>query len=135
MPRAGRLSAGLPDALVADLQHEYSRQHYGQAGRVQQNRLRIIWPSLLRPRVLRSLASDCSVPERHKGGQGSAQAHLWLHAPKNNLQTQGVWVHQPAEHLHSSHADHEWVEVTHCYYSSEGVRSWTPMWFFAVPGS
>ena len=97
MPRAGRLSAGLPDALVADLQHEYSRQLYGQAGRVQQNRLRIIWPSLLRPRVLRSLASDCSVPERQKGGQGSAQAHLWLHAPKNNLQTQGVWVHQPAE--------------------------------------
>ena len=125
MPRGSHL----PDALVADLQQDYSRQLYGEAGRVQQHRLRIIWPSLLRPRVLRSLASECGVPERHKS-QGSA---LWLHAPKNNLQTQGVWVHQPAELLHSSHADHEWVEVTHCYYSSEGVRSWTPMWFFAVP--
>ena len=125
MPRASHL----PDALVADLQQDYSRQLYGEAGRVQQHRLRIIWPSLLRPRVLRSLTSECGVPERHKS-QGSA---LWLHAPKNNLQTQGVWVHQPAELLHSSHADHEWVEVTHCYYSSEGVRSWTPMWFFAVP--
>ena len=129
-----RASAGLSDGLVADLQRDYSRQLYGQTGRVQENRLRIIWPSLLRPRVLRSLTSSCSVPERHKG-QGGAQAHLWLHAPKNNLQTQGVWVHQPAEHLHSNHGDHEWVEVTHCYYSSEGVRSWTPMWFFAVPGS
>ena len=77
-----------------------------------------------------------AVRTTYRGTTGGAQAaHLWLHAPKNNLQTQGVWVHQPAEHLHSSHADHEWVEVTHCYYSSEGVRSWTPMWFFAVPGS
>ena len=64
-------SGGLPDALVTDLQRDYSRQLYGQPGRVQPNRLRIIWPSLLRPRVLRSLASDCAVPERHKG-HGSA---------------------------------------------------------------
>ena len=64
-------SGGLPDALVTDLQREYSRQLYGQPGRVQPNRLRIIWPSLLRPRVLRSLSSDCAVPERHKG-HGSA---------------------------------------------------------------
>ena len=78
MPRAAGLSAGLPgssrglpDALVTDLQRDYSRQLYGQPGRVQPNRLRIIWPSLLRPRVLRSLASDCAVPERHKG-HGSA---------------------------------------------------------------
>ena len=134
MPRAESLSAGLSDALLADLQHGYSRQLYGETGRVQQNRLRILWPSLLKPRVLRTLTTGCSQPDRH-GDRGSAQVHLWLAAPKNNLQTQAVWVHQPTEQLHSSHADHEWVEVTHCYYSSEGVRSWTPMWFFAVPGA
>ena len=40
MPRA------LSDALVADLQGEYSRQLYGQTGRVQPGRLRLIWPQL-----------------------------------------------------------------------------------------
>ena len=39
-----------------------------------------------------------AVRTTYRGTTGGAQAaHLWLHAPKNNLQTQGVWVHQPAE--------------------------------------
>eukprot|EP00908_Phaeocystis_cordata_P007278 Transcript_17918.p2 GENE.Transcript_17918~~Transcript_17918.p2 ORF type:complete len:297 (-),score=53.95 Transcript_17918:602-1423(-) len=129
MPRA------LSDALVADLQGEYSRQLYGQTGRVQPGRLRLIWPQLLTPPVLKSLTARCNQPERHAKGPLNTHAHFWLSHPKNNLQTQGLWLHQPPEHLHGAYDDHAWVEVTHCYYSSEGVRSSTPMWFFAVPGS
>lgn len=123
--------------LVRALQHGYSQRLYGRPGAVDLDRIRLIWPELLPAEVRGSLRTRCALPKgqdaRCQQCGGPCRPFLFVQPPKNLLQTQAVWIHRPP--LQASHSDGEWVEVSHCYYSSEGITSSTPMWFQAVPGT
>tara|TARA_B110001452_G_scaffold84927_1_gene69382 strand:- start:1583 stop:2626 length:1044 start_codon:yes stop_codon:yes gene_type:complete len=125
--------------LVRALQHGYSQRLYGRPGLVELDRIRLIWPELLPAEVRGSLRTRCTLPKgqdaRCEQCGGPCRPFLWVQPPKNLLQTSAVWIHRPPQQLQANHSDGEWVEVTHCYYSSEGIKSSTPMWFQATPGT
>lgn len=124
----------LPEALLAELQANYSLALYGAAARVQPHRMRVLWPALLSRSVRAALRVACRVPMRHTE---DGAAHFWLAPPKNMLQTRALWVQQPPDSLVARRhfSSDAWVEVAHCYYSSERVSSHTPTWFYELPGS
>ena len=128
-----------PHALVADLQTNYSLALYGHKYRIDLSRLRVLWPALLTAAAHRSLFAP-DVLQCGKTPRLSRETHLFVDPPKNNLQAAAIWVHQPnvaatARELVAP-ASHSWVEVSHCYYSSEASHGKIePMWFFLTPGS
>mmetsp|Transcript_34638 Transcript_34638/g.84272 ORF Transcript_34638/g.84272 Transcript_34638/m.84272 type:complete len:365 (-) Transcript_34638:513-1607(-) len=128
-------------ALLTDLQVNYSVRLYGSKYRIDLRRIRILWPALLTPKAFRSLLQP-GVVTCGKDPRMSSETHMFVDPPKNNLQAQAIWIHQPTlsrallPREFAAPPSHSWVEVSHCYYSAEGgYNKIEPMWFFAAPGS
>ena len=127
----------IPQALVTDLQTNYSLALYGHKYLIDLSRLRVLWPALLSAAAHRSLFAP-HVLQCGKNPWLNREVHLFVDPPKNNLQAAAIWVHQPklatAARALVAPASHSWVEVSHCYYSSEASHGKIePMWFFATP--